>query len=163
MADVICILAALLFFTSNLLEIITGILQGQNNDANYDLLKELDADYLMNRWLGQDKTMARLALAAGVIKTLAWFSFMIPILQVAWILSRGGKRKLGCHAIMTSVAITGVLSEVISRLMLIGSYNAATWVAHDFNLYNWTDRVSDDNIGWKALQVSFILIEGRKE
>lgn len=160
MVDFICILSALLFFTSNLLEIISDVMRGQNGSANYESLKNLDPDYLMNRWLGQDQTTARLALSAGVIKTLAWFTFMVPILQVAWILSCGGKRKLGCHAIISSLAIGGTLAEVISRLMLIGCYQAANWVASDFNLYNWTDRVNDDMIGWRVLQISFIVIEG---
>jgi len=160
MADLICILSAVLFFTSNLLEIISDIFRGKGDSTNYDSLKNLDADYLMKRWLGEDKTTTHLALASGVIKALAWFSFMVPILQVAWILSRGGKRKLGCHAIMSSLALGGTLSEVISRLMLIGSYQAANWIADDFNLYNWTDRVNDDMIGWRVLQVCFVIVEG---
>jgi hypothetical protein len=114
----------------------------------------------MDRWLNEDQTTSRLALSAGVIKTLAWFSFMVPILQVAWILSRGGKRKLGCHAFMSSLVIAGTLTEVISRLMLIGSYQATNWIAKDFNLYNWTDRVNDDMIGWRVLQIAFIIVEG---
>jgi hypothetical protein len=163
MVDAVCILAALLFFASNLLEIIAGVLRGQNGSANYESLKQLDADYLISRWLGQDARTSRLALSAGVIKTLAWFTFMIPILQVAWILSRGGKRKLGCHAVMSSLVLCGTLAEGISRLMLIGSYNAANWVAKDFNLYNWTDRVNDDMIGWRVLQIAFILVEGKEQ
>lgn len=160
MVDFICILSALLFFTSNLLEIISDVMRGRDGNTNYESLKALDADYLMNRWLGQDQTTARLALAAGIIKTLAWLTFMIPILQVAWILSRGGKRKLSCHALVSTLAIGGTLAEVISRLMLLGSYQAANWVANDFNLYNWTDRVNDDMIGWRVLQISFIIVEG---
>jgi hypothetical protein len=160
MVDCICILSALLFFASNLMEIISDILTGRDGEINYQYLKELEPDYLMNRWLGQDQTTARLALAAGIIKTLAWFTFMVPILQVAWILSRGGKRKLSCHVLISTLAIGGTLGEVISRLMLLGSYQASNWVAKDFNLYNWTDRVNDDNIGWRVLQISYIIVEG---
>lgn len=159
-ADCVCILSALLFFTSNLLEIISDGMRGRSGSANVESLKQMDPDYLMSRWLGQDQTIANLAMSSGILKTLAWFTFMVPILQVGWILSRGGKRLLGCHAIMSSLAVGGALAEVISRLMLIGSYMAANWVAQDFNLYNWTDNANDDMIGWRVLQIAFIIVEG---
>lgn len=195
--DILCILSALLFFASNLLEIISNVMRGRSGSANIDSLKALDPDYLMNRWLGEDQTTANLALAAGVLKTFAWFSFQIIIIQVAWILSRGGKRQLTCHAMMGSLALAGTLAEVISRLMLIGSFMryvlwfcycelarwrqafirsqslpsfllsfsfsrpSSNWIAQDFNLYNWTDRVNDDMIGWRVLQIAFIVVEGK--
>jgi hypothetical protein len=130
-----------------------------NHYANYEALHELDPTYLMGQWLGGDKTTNGLFLASGIIKTAAWFFFVGPILQVAWILSSGGKRKLGTHVMLSTYALGGTMAELISRLMIIGSYSAAHWIADDFNLANWTTSGGDD-IGWRVLEVVYIVVQG---
>lgn len=42
---------------------------------------------------------------AGLFGCIAWFFFMVPILQSAWILSRGGKRLVGTHVLLGSVSV----------------------------------------------------------
>jgi hypothetical protein len=159
MMDLVCIFAALLFFTANLLEIIAESMRKSHHDANYEALHELDPDYLTQQWLDGDKTVGSLFLASGIIKTAAWFAFVGPILQVAWILSSGGKRKLGTHVMLSTYAVGGTMGELISRLMIIGSYSASHWVADTFNLDNWTTE-GGDQIGWRTLQVVYIVVEG---
>lgn len=159
MVDLVCIFTALLFFTSNLLEIIAESMRKTHHDANYEALHELDPDYLMQQWLVGDETTKRLFLSSGIIKTAAWFALVGPILQVAWILSSGGKRKLGTHVMLSTYALGGTMAELISRLMIIGSYSAAHWIANSFNLANWTTSGGDD-IGWRVLEVVFIVVEG---
>ena len=43
---------------------------------------------------------------ARLFGCMAWFWFMVPILQSAWILSRGGKRLVGTHVLLGSVSYT---------------------------------------------------------
>jgi hypothetical protein len=160
MVDIVCIFAALFFFSSNLLEIIAEVDRKKQHNTNYESLHDLEPDYLMEKWLGGDTRTSRLFMSAGVLKTLAWFTFAVPVLQMAWLLSRGGKRKIGCHVTMSALALGGTMAELISRLMIIGSYNAAHWIANDFNLSSWTTE-GNDNIGWRVLEVVYIVVEGK--
>lgn len=157
--DLVCIFTALLFFVANLLEIIAESMRKSHHDANLEALHELDPSYITQQWLDGDKTVNRLFLASGIIKTAAWFFFMGPILQVAWILSSGGKRKLGTHVMLSAFGLGGAMAELICRLMCIGSYSASHWIANTFNLDNWTTSGGDD-IGWRVLQVVYIVVEG---
>lgn len=49
-------------------------------------------------------------MAAALFGTLAWFFLIVPIVQSAWILSKGGRRLVGPHLLMASVSL--VLVEV---------------------------------------------------
>jgi hypothetical protein len=158
--DLVCIFAALFFFSSNLLEIIAESKRKEEHTSNYKALHELQPEYLMQQWLESDNTVRNLFLAAGVLKTVAWFTFVVPIMQLAWVLSRGGTRKIGCHVTMTALGLGGTMAELISRLMIIGSYNAARWISKEFNLSDWTTE-GLDNIGWRVLEVVYIVVQGK--
>ena len=160
MVDFVCIFAALLFFSSNLLSIIAQVLRGKHENTNFESMKGLDPDYLASRWTDADQTSSRLFLASGILKTFAWFVFLVPILQMVWILSRHGQRKLGVHAMIASLALGGTLSELISRLMVIGAYSAAHWIASDFNLDSWLEDGTNDGTGWRVLELVYIVVEG---
>lgn len=161
MVDLVCIFAALFFMAANTLDIVATVMRGKHNTSNAEAMQDLDPDYLSEKWLAGDETVNRLFLWAGLLKTTAWFIFMVPILNLAWILSRGGRRKLGTHAAISALTLAGSMAELISRLMLIGSYNTARWIANGFNLSDWTED-GDDNIGWRALEVAYIIVEGEQ-
>lgn len=44
------------------------------------------------------------------------------------------------------------MSEFLSRLMTVGMSNTAGWLAHDFNLSDWTEEGSDGT-GWRVLEM----------
>lgn len=82
---------------------------GSNEDTeteslhNFTHWKELDSIYIQERWVHQEASRP-LMTWAGLFGCMAWFWFMVPILQSAWILSRGGKRLVGVHAMLASVS-----------------------------------------------------------
>ena len=70
---------------------------------NFTHWKELDPIYIEGRW-EQSEALRPLMTWAGLFGCMAWFWFMVPILQSAWILSRGGKRLVGAHVLLGSVS-----------------------------------------------------------
>jgi hypothetical protein len=163
MIDVVCILSALCFMTSNILGIVVRVKQGRRTDSfDYAAWKELDPDFLMEEW-DHRKNQNGMILAAGVLNAFAWLFFTIPVLQIAWLLSRGGKRQVGVHAAMACLVLAGSYTELITRLLLIGSYNASEWLAYAFNMDNWLGGDENDFLGWRALEVAFLITNGAFE
>jgi hypothetical protein len=97
--------------------------------------------------------------ACGTFNALAWFLLAIPIIQLSWILSRGGKRQVAIHAAMACLALGGAVVEMLSKLLVVGGWHAANWISRDFNLGNWT-TAGGDGMGWRALEVTFLVTEG---
>mmetsp|Transcript_23917 Transcript_23917/g.55809 ORF Transcript_23917/g.55809 Transcript_23917/m.55809 type:complete len:279 (+) Transcript_23917:80-916(+) len=164
MVNIVCVLSAISFFVSNVLGIVfvsLNLKHQSNND--FDELYDLDSNYLQDRW---DHRFAneRLHRASSIINTFAWFLFAIPMIEISWALSRGGKRLVGVHAAIAGFALAGSITELISRLMSIGIYGASRWVSSSFNLDQWLpdseNDGSNDGVGWKVLEVAFILVEG---
>jgi hypothetical protein len=162
--DVPCLLTALLFFLSNGLNILLRSKQFNGDKDNggqytYAQFLELDSEYLAQKW--QDRyDMRGLMTCANLFNAMAWFLLCIPILQVAWILSRAGKRRLGLHVSIALLTLCGSLTELVSRLMTIGMYNIGLYLARDFNLNNWVGENANDGIGWKTLEVTTMLSSG---
>jgi hypothetical protein len=65
--------------------------------------KDLDPIYIQSRWIQQENTRV-IIMSAALFGTLAWFFLMAPIVQCAWILSKGGRRLVGPHVLMASVS-----------------------------------------------------------
>jgi hypothetical protein len=130
--DVPCLLTALLFFLSNGLNILLRSKQFNGDKDNggqytYAQFLELDSEYLAQKW--QDRyDMRGLMTCANLFNAMAWFLLCIPILQVAWILSRAGKRRLGLHVSIALLTLCGSLTELVSRLMTIGMYNIGLYL-----------------------------------
>ena len=81
-------------------------------------------------------------MAAALFGTLAWFFLIVPIVQSAWILSKGGRRLVGPHLLMASVSL--VLVEVThlncSRRVLI--YHSRL---HKNDIYSWEWSAESSN------------------
>jgi len=123
--------------------------------------KKLDVVYIKKRW----QTDAHgLEVIGGVLVTLAWFVFTIPMIQLAWILSRGGKRNVPLHTMMVLLVIAGSFTELIARLLQMGMWGILGWVSKDFNISDWIESSdntgSSDNIGWKVLELISTVIIG---
>ena len=52
-----------------------------------------------------------LMMAAALLGTLAWFFLIVPIVQSAWILSKGGRRLVGPHLLLASVSVDAWRSD----------------------------------------------------
>jgi hypothetical protein len=113
MWDLKCIAAAACFTLSNCLYTFYGVLQmratSQARDGsseyfnNFTHWKQLDPFYIQVKWFNFADLRPVLTWA-GLFGCMGWFWFIVPILQSAWILSRGGKRMVGTHMLLGSVS-----------------------------------------------------------
>jgi len=156
--DTSCLLCASLFFFANLLSIIHRAIEySQMSSEDYQTMLSLDPAFLQNAWTWRSKYVG-LKTSAGMFNALAWFTFIIPVLQTAWILSKGGKRHLGLHIFLAGVVVAGGIIESVSRLMIIGVDSVSHWMASDFNLSSWNYR--NDGIGWRVLEMVYQTCNG---
>lgn len=154
--DITCLLAALLFFVANLLQIIYYGLENQLRDES-NAASKFDADDIEDLWTWRLDHKPQL-LAAGVMNALAWFFFAFPMIQLTWVLSQRGSKSLWLHISVALLVLSGSLTEWISRFMYIGSSMATEMLASQFNLSNWL--FTDDGIGWKSLELSHLVTSG---
>jgi hypothetical protein len=164
MVDYACILSALCFFISNSIGIAIVVMDTNRPFFSLEDWKSLNPSFLLAEWQHR-RNIAPLAQAASIFNAFAWFFLSVPMIQLSWALSRGGKRKIGVHAAIAALALAGCFTELISRLLVFGSFSAADWIASSFNLNYWLpDGItmgSADMIGWRSLEVTFIITEGR--
>ena len=97
-------------------------------------------------------------MTAAMIGVLGWFLLAVPIVQLAWILSKGGKRKLGVHILLASLGVGGAGVESFARMMMVGLSNTSMWLAKDFNLDSWDSE--GDGTGWRVLEMIHIATRG---
>jgi len=193
MWDIKCIASALCFLTSNILFIVHGLItmNGSNQRADggdktytqstkvsftdsgaatmttetssFSAWKDLDPSYIRSRWEVRDESRAMM-ITAALFGAIAWFWLMVPIIQAAWVLSRGGKRKVGAHMLLAGLAICGGIVELLARLMIIGMTNSMFWLARDFNLGYWNNADNGSNeadgTGWRVLETIHIVARG---
>jgi hypothetical protein len=157
--DITCVLAALLFFTGNLLLIIFYAKEAKREHFDYDIYITLDPDYIQQEWDFRMQHRPQY-LAAGIINGLAWFFLTFPLIQLSWVLSQRGSKSLWLHIAIAILALAASFTEWISRFLYIGSSMATEMLVKQFNLDNWVASNSDDGIGWRALEVTHIVVSG---
>lgn len=157
MLNVVLLLSAVCFWVCNILGIvlITEDIKGDNfNQANW---KSLDSTYLAQQWEFR-RGLAPLLQASSIFNAAAWLLMLVPILQLTFHLSKGGKRKVGVHTAIASFSIVACFTEVTSRILFFGAWGSASQVSTDFNLDNWVSN--GDAMGWKSLEVSWQITYG---
>jgi hypothetical protein len=159
MVDFTCVLSALLFMTGNILVLVYYAKEYNRPHFDYTTYTELDPTYIQQEWEWRIDNRPKL-LAAGTINSLAWFFLMFPLLQLSWILSLRGSKWIGLHIGIGVLALTGSFTEWISHFLYMGATMATELLAKDFNLDNWITTDSDDEIGWRALEVTHIVTYG---
>jgi hypothetical protein len=83
------------------------------------------------------------------------------VIKVTWIQSNAGRHQLGLHISIVVLALAGSFSELLSRLLVLGSTNALEWMAGSFNLDDWNvTSTANDEIGWRTLEMIDIAISG---
>jgi hypothetical protein len=155
--DITCLVAALLFFTANLLQIIYYALEKNREHFDYESYFSLDTEFIKTEWAWRIDNRPHL-LAAGILNGLAWFFFAFPMVQLAWVLSQRGAKSLWLHIAIGLLVLAGSFTEWISRFLFIGSTMASEMLATQFTLDSWA--VEGDGIGWKTLEVSHIVTTG---
>merc|ERR1719270_2056090 len=52
------------------------------------------------------------------------------------------------------------MTEILSRLLLLGGWGTASWIARDFKLETWVASGNNDSLGWKVLEVTYLVMQG---
>lgn len=183
MIEVTCVLSALLFLVSNILGFSFFNKFHHRAHSSWEDFTNLETDYIVEEF-GHRRDLYAHELAAGILNAIAWMVFCIPLLQVAWIQSRHGTHLLGTHVSIAALALGGSVTELISRLMFIGTTAATNWISRRFNLDHWLDmsdagvivasttasssgqdggdaaNAAADMIGWRVLQIVHIVNRG---
>lgn len=133
----------------------------ENNRKGMDIDKwhSLDPEHIEKRWATRI-SHRDIRSASGFFNALAWFSLIIPVMQIALVLSKGGRRKIGVHVWMVALVFGGSLTELLCRLMTIGMDNTTDWIASDFNLQDWGVSTGNDGVGWRVAEVLHLLCQG---
>jgi len=133
-----------------------SILQNHWNRTSF---RALDGEYLW-KWWHYRRKLVGWEIFGGFFVAMAWIFLTIPIVQIAYAASKGGKRKLWIHVSMACLAITGCTTEFLTRLLEIGVWHASNWVASDFELKDWTGDGNRDFTGYKVLEIVYQVTSG---
>lgn len=157
--DISCLCVLILIFLSDLLTLISMCRFGGLPVEGYDW----DSWRSLNRFYIQDSFESRGAWIqfdnfVSLFNSIAFLALFVPIFQVAWITSGGGKRRIGSHIRLFLLAITGGICELLATLMMTGARGASHWIADYFELDNWgISENNTDSIGWRVLEISYVM------
>lgn len=156
------IFAAIFFFFGSLLRIVSFVRYINRSHFDADERQDLSPSHIQKEWQHR-RDESLLVSSYHLLNTMAWVLFAIPMFQVAWALSRGGQRKVRTHSAIVGFSLAGIITEVVSRLLGFGGRSSALWISSTFNLDVWLpDGVyfEADKIGWRALEVTYLIISG---
>ena len=154
--------AATFFVLGTVLRLVSAIRYINRSHYNEYERQDLNPSHIQKEWQHR-RDESTLVASYHFLNAMAWVFFAIPMLQVAWALSCGGQRKIRTHSAIVGFSLTGIITELISRFLVFGSKSSALWVSSTFNLNTWLpDGIysSADKIGWRALEVSYLITSG---
>lgn len=162
-----CFLAAALFWATNAIQIVQFVQQSSRwKDFDKKNYYQLIPQNIENEW--DSKIDARaLEYSAGFLKGAFWVVFTLPIVEMAWVLSRRGTRSLGCNVGIAIFALAGSWSKWFSAILWNGIYVAFVQLTTNFNLSNWLTpelaeqfNIDEDGIGWSTVETNYIVFRG---
>ncbi|CAB9507017.1 expressed unknown protein [Seminavis robusta] len=159
MIDIACLFAACLFVVGQSLSVTYMVKLQQKQFFDYAEFTVLDPDYIQQDWQFRRENQA-LEIAGGFINAFSWLFFSIPMIQLAIVLSRGGTRLLSTHMFIGVLVISGCAMEFFARFMHLGIIQWGNWLSLEYNLQHWVSPTSNDNIGWRTLEVSHLISFG---
>ena len=157
--DLSCLIAAACFITGGALSVTLHVREKNREHFDYAQFTMLQPDYIQKDWAFRRENQS-IGLASGFINAFAWIFLSIPMIQSAVILSRGGTRKLSVHIFIGVLVVAGCVMEFLARFMSLGQENWGVWLSQEYNLQNWASATSNDNIGWRTLEVSHLINYG---
>lgn len=160
--DFSCLFCLLLFLISAAVHIVSIINYAkiQTNILRNDDWLALEPQFLEELWI--ERANARLLqVDMSIFSALAWFSFVIPVTQTAFLLSEGGTRLTGLHISIVALVLGASMSELLSHMMNIGMNGAIRWMVNDFNLSDWGVSANGvDGVGYRVVEILHILSKG---
>lgn len=156
-----CVASSYCFVTSGILSVVHRQMMQSYRAANgltFSDLLDLTPASIELAWTRRDE-LRGIEMSAALIGSLAWFLLAVPVAQTAWVLSRGGRRKVGAHVMLASVATAGALIEFLALLLSMGMNNISIWMSRRFNLSDWTEA-GGDGTGWRVLEMISLVTDG---
>lgn len=167
-STVLCLLAAALFWACNAIFIVDMAKQQSSwKSIDQDVYMQLLPDNIEAEWI-RVMNLRGLELSAEFLRGAFWIVFTIPIVEMAWILSKNGTRSLGCNFGIMIFAVAGSWSKWFSSIFWNGMYLSMIQLAKNFNLDNWLDSAQasnynidgEDGIGWRVLEMKNLVAKG---
>ena len=165
---VLCIVCACLFWASNAIEIVIGFQKStQMSTFDREAYKQLLPDNIADEWVEKIDTRG-LTIASGFLKGTFWIVFCLPIIEMAWVLSKGGKRALVWNLGIILFVLGGSWTKWFTAIFWNGMYISYLQIARNFNLDVWLSTIlaeqyqidGEDGIGWRALEVNYMVSRG---
>ena len=160
--DAKCVASSYCFVTSGILFLVHRRMMQSYRSANgitFPDLLELLPDSIELAWARRDD-LRGIEISAALIGSLAWFLLAAPVAQAGWVLSKGGRRRVGAHVLLASFAAAGAFVEFLALLLSMGMNNVSIWMSRDFNLSDWTEA-GDDGTGWRVLEMISLVTDGK--
>jgi len=157
--DPACLIAAILFVVSDIIMMTEHLSFRRSQHFNFKSWKSLDPEYIRASWESRLSSHVVITIG-GLLGAAAWFALCVPVLNAAWVLSCGGKRKVAVHSLVCVLAMGGSVTELTANLLLVGAGNVGNWIAKAFNLDDWTGEGSGDGMGWRVLELTQLFAHG---
>jgi hypothetical protein len=164
----LCLLAAAFFWACNAIQI-TQIAQQSPKWKNLDkeVFMQLLPDNIANEWNMKLDAQA-LEYASGFLKGAFWVTVSLPIVQMAWVLSKRGTHSMPCNVGIIIFTLAGCWSKWFSAIFWNGIYLSLTTLAANFNLDEWLSSEQtasfgidgEDGIGFRVLEVNYLVFRG---
>lgn len=151
--DPSCLVSAILFLVCNVIDIVGFSKEMRGKHNTWHKMKDLDLYYIKKEWELREDLKA-LVSASGIIHAIAWFSFCIPVVQVCWILSKGGKKRTQVYSFICMFALGSSVVELVAQFCTVGFFHASCHVASVLK-----DKLDDWN-GWKTLELLNFIARG---
>lgn len=158
--DYSCIFSLVMFYLANAFNTVELSRELRHNERSDQAdWYALDPNQIQHRWALRVERRD-LRTAGLFFNALAWFSLIIPVLQIATVLSRHGRRKIGLHVVMVALVCSTSFTELLCRLFTIGMDHTQDWIANDFQLSDWGLENGRVGTGWKVAEVFHLMSQG---
>ena len=176
MFEITSVLTAVLFMVSNLIGFAFLNRFRGHGHFSWKEYHALNTDLIQSEFENREDDYF-FEISAAMLNSIAWMVFCVPLIQVAWIQSRQGTFLLETHTAIVVLALGGSITELVSRLLYIGTTATSNLLATKFNLENWinisggdaqaaedetVDVTAEDGdlIGWRVLEMIHIVMRG---
>jgi len=160
--DASCLFAFMLLYVSNILEFIqrTVLRSGRYGAGGHRSSFSFNDPNRLEEMFDKRSDHRGFDDTVSMLSAISLFALFVPIFQVSWILSRRGKRGIVRHITLFVLAVAGGVCELLSSLMMTGTRSMASFLSRDFELSDWEIPDNGDGIGWKVLELSYIMSRG---
>jgi hypothetical protein len=164
--SILLLLTTVVFMTSNILDILV-MTTGKVQDIDAETYELLLPENIIQQWSNRIDGKA-LFYAAGYMNAIFWILFTLPVIELAWVLSRSGTQAIVWNVGMVGFVLGGAWTEWFSTIFWVGMNVASFNIADYYNLDVWLRPdlaeqfgiTNGDFIGWRDLELGYIALSG---